>query len=111
MTGKTVYDYNNVYVQKNYGGFLFLSKEETNDRKTEACIYCGTCVDKCPMGLLPLRFEELTNAKEVEELKLIRVEDCIECGVCTYVCPSNRPLLETIVIGKKLVREVGKSDK
>ena len=63
------------------------------------------------MGLLPLRFEELTNAKEVEELKLIRVEDCIECGVCTYVCPSNRPLLETIVIGKKLVREVGKSDK
>lgn len=108
MTGKSVYSVNNGIIGKNNGGILFLSKEEINSKPVEPCIYCGTCVDKCPMGLLPLKFEELVRVGEMEELEEIKIFDCIECGVCSYVCPSKRPLVEGIIIGKKILKEVQK---
>lgn len=106
MTGKSLYNMEKGVIQKNNGGLLFLTDDEINPKNIEACIYCGTCVDKCPMGLVPLRFEELVRAEEKAELLKMNVNDCIECGVCTYVCPSNRPLLESIIIGKKILKEV-----
>ena len=105
MTGKSIYDENTV-IWKNTGALLFLSKEEINIKKTEPCINCGICVDKCPMGLVPLRFEQLYFAEEFEEALEYEVFDCIECGVCTYVCPSNRPLLESIYLIKRKLKEV-----
>ncbi len=105
MTGKSIYDANTV-IWKNTGALLFLSKEEINIKKTEPCINCGICVDKCPMGLVPLRFEQLYFAEEFEEALEYEVFDCIECGVCTYVCPSNRPLLESIYLIKRKLKEV-----
>ena len=106
LTGKSFYDMDKIVIQKNNGGLLFLTKEEINSKRTDACIYCGACVDKCPMGLVPLRFEELVRASEKAELLKMNVNDCIECGVCSYICPSNRPLLESIIIGKKILKEV-----
>ncbi len=105
MTGKSIYDANTV-IWKNTGALLFLSKEEINIKKTEPCINCGICVDKCPMSLVPLRFEQLYFAEEFEEALEYEVFDCIECGVCTYVCPSNRPLLESIYLIKRKLKEV-----
>lgn len=105
MTGKTIYDENTV-IWKNTGALLFLNKEEINVKKTEPCINCGICVDKCPMGLMPLKFEQFYFVEEFKEALEYNVFDCIECGVCTYVCPSNRPLLESIFLIKKKLKEV-----
>ncbi len=106
MTGKSFYDMERMVIQKNNGGLLFLTSKEINSKSTEACIFCGSCVDKCPMGLVPLRFEELVRNSEKSELIRMNLYDCIECGVCSYVCPSNRPLLESIIVGKKILKEV-----
>lgn len=105
LTGVSVYDENTV-IWKNTGALLFLRKEEINIKKTEPCINCGICVDKCPMGLVPLKFEQFYLAEENKEALEYNVLDCIECGVCTYVCPSNRPLLESILLVKKKLKEV-----
>jgi electron transport complex protein RnfC len=33
-----------------------------------------------------------------------RVLDCMQCGSCQYICPSNRPLTESIVLGKTKIK-------
>lgn len=105
MTGFSNYD-GTALIEKNHGALLFLNEEEINLKKTEVCINCGICVNKCPMGLLPLRFEEFLQEQEWDELINFNLMDCIECGICTYVCPSNRPLVESIILAKKMINEV-----
>jgi len=64
----------------------------------EACIGCGTCVDKCFNAVL-----ELNDADKAERVG----EDCIGCGVCAYFCPENAialiegPLRRIQIIPKK----------
>ena len=31
--------------------------------------------------------------------------DCFECGSCSYVCPSGIPLVQSIKVGKAMIRE------
>lgn len=47
------------------------------------CVYCGACVDICPMGAIELQ-DEAHGAKI--SLKGAR---CIGCGLCVGVCPSQ----------------------
>lgn len=105
MTGQSLFSQENSLL-KNHNALLFLTNEEINPKKTEPCIYCGLCVDKCPVGLIPLRFEEFLSQNETENLLLSNINDCIDCGICSYICPSNRPLLEAITFGKKIIKEV-----
>jgi electron transport complex protein RnfC len=30
---------------------------------------------------------------------------CIECGCCAYICPAKRPLVQSIRVAKKIIRE------
>jgi ferredoxin len=46
----------------------------------DACIGCGTCVDKCFNGVL-----ELNDDDKAERVG----EECVGCGVCAYFCPEN----------------------
>ena len=75
LTGKGFYDMEKIIIQKNTGGLLFLTQEEINSKKTDACIYCGICVEKCPMGLVPLRLEELVRTSEKLELLKMSIND------------------------------------
>ena len=38
-------------------------------------------------------------------LEELSINLCMECGCCAYVCPAKRPLIESIRIGKKELRE------
>lgn len=69
------------------------------------CIWCGYCVDQCPMRLMPMKYEEFYRKGRISKLEDYNINDCIECGVCEYVCPSNVPLLESIKKGKKELKE------
>ncbi|MCD7900063.1 MAG: electron transport complex subunit RsxC [Bacteroides sp.] len=70
-----------------------------------ACIWCGYCVDVCPMNLMPMQFHQFYKKKQYVRLSDYDINDCIECGACEYICPSNVPLLESITEGKNILKE------
>lgn len=57
------------------------------------CIKCGSCVDVCPMMLLPAY---LWRAKNLASARRFDVDACIECGACQYSCPQRIPILDNI---------------
>lgn len=92
-------------VTKTTGGFLFLTKKETNTDEPTPCINCGRCADVCPMHLMPMQTEFYTDAKEYANAdKYGGVLACIECGACSYVCPARRPLAQAIKTAKAELR-------
>ena len=93
-----------VPVIKGVSGILALTKQEINDYKMRPCILCGKCVSVCPLGLVPLMFGRLGAYQEWDKMEEYRVMDCMQCGSCQYICPSNRPLTESIVLGKTKIR-------
>ena len=94
-------------VVKGTSGILFLSKD-IDSIKRENCISCGYCVDVCPMGLMPMKFEENYRKEQYEKLVTVyHLDNCIECGACEYVCPSRVPLIKSIKEGKEKLKEMG----
>lgn len=107
MMGETQYT-PNVTTGKAMGGLLFMTQEESAPKAVSPCIRCGRCVDICPVYLQPLYLQLYTLKNRVGEAEKLHLMDCIECGSCSYICPSNRPLVETIRLGKAEVRKQGK---
>lgn len=83
-------------------GVLFLKKESF---KRLNCIWCGYCVDVCPMRLMPMKYEESYRQGKIDRMKKYNLDDCIECAACEYICPSNVPLIESIKEGKVLLKK------
>ncbi len=102
MMGKAVVDLTTP-VTKGTGGLLILKKEKI---KRSNCISCGYCVDACPMGLMPMRFEEYYRRGKYFNLEKYNISNCIECAACEYICPSNVPLIESIKEGKSKLKEL-----
>lgn len=46
----------------------------------DACVGCGTCVERCPMEALSLNDESKSEVNK---------DRCIGCGVCVPTCPEN----------------------
>lgn len=90
-------------VTKGSGGILLL--KPGNFRRLP-CIWCGYCVDVCPMHLMPMKYEELFRKQRYKELPEFSLNDCIECGACEYICPSKVPLVESIKKGKSKLKEI-----
>jgi len=74
--------------------------------KTYPCIQCGSCLDACPMNLLPTRLAQLTKMKQWEEAEDYGISNCMECGSCAFVCPSLIPLVQWIRVGKYQINEL-----
>lgn len=58
-----------------------------------ACIGCGSCVDACPIRLIP--------AQAIGKITPELYKNCTGCGCCEFVCPSGIPLKSMITQYKK----------
>ncbi len=92
-------------VSKGSSALLFLKEEETNQAKISPCINCARCVKSCPMYLMPVFIDKAVRRKDVDELVKLNASACVECGACAYVCPAKRPLVASMKIAKKMLKE------
>ncbi|MFW5688544.1 MAG: 4Fe-4S dicluster domain-containing protein, partial [Spirochaetota bacterium] len=67
----------------------------------------GTCVDVCPMRLMPLKLAAFARAGKFEEAKATNLADCFECGCCAWACPSNIKIVSWIKYAKNYIRVKG----
>lgn len=95
-------------VLKHTNALLAFDRETREAMEKESpCIRCGKCIKVCPMGLLPLFLDASAIRRNTEDLKKFNVMDCIECGCCSYICPAKRHLVQSIRLGKALLRKEG----
>ena len=81
-------------VIKGATGLLALAPHELRNDEASPCIRCATCVDACPMGLLPLEMAARARTDDLDGANDYGLRDCILCGCCSYVCPSHIPLVQ-----------------
>lgn len=87
-----------VPVTKGSSGILLLEKVPHVEYRN--CIRCGSCVEHCPMHLLPNELSVTLERRRIDLAQQYHVMDCMECGACAYVCPANRPIVQWIKFGK-----------
>jgi electron transport complex protein RnfC len=95
-------------VMKGTSGILALGSSEARMMEESACIYCGRCVDVCPMGLEPYLLNNYAAKGDFEAAEKIHAMDCMECGGCSFICPANRHITQRIRLAKA---EITKSRK
>lgn len=89
-----------VPITKGASGILALAEPEISKTESSPCIRCGSCVNACPMGLVPLEMARHSNAEDFEGASEFGLSDCILCGSCAYVCPSHIPLVHYFQFAK-----------
>lgn len=94
-----------VPVVKGTSGITVLAGRVIKPPEYRPCIKCASCVEACPMGLMPYRLGDLGRLARTAEFKVWSGMSCMECGCCSFVCPSKRPLVEWIRVGKLRLRE------
>ena len=92
-------------VAKGTSGILLLQSREINLAPVRACINCGRCRDACPMNLMPMYIDNYAIAGDLDAAARYGAMSCIECGSCAFSCPSKRPLVQSIRLAKKKIRE------
>lgn len=107
MMGFAVSD-TRIAVGKTTGGILLLTAAETDLRESEPCINCASCVRACPMNLMPVYIDSYVLSGDVAGAEKYGAMNCIECGSCAFVCPAHRPLVQSIRLAKKKIRERGR---
>ena len=85
-----------VPITKGASGVTFLKSDEVTLFSSEPCIRCASCIDACPMGLLPTAISSYSVNEMFDSAESYNAMDCIECGCCSYSCPSHIPLVQNI---------------
>ena len=83
--------------------------------EASACINCGRCIEKCPVGISVAYVERAMREKnEDKKAKMLidtGVRQCVDCACCSYVCPANRPLLQINWEAKSYLKKYAASKK
>jgi electron transport complex protein RnfC len=87
-----------VPVIKGTSGIVVLQQPQS--ARSLPCVKCGSCVDICPMALMPNRIAYFSERRDFAECDAHHVRDCVECGACTYVCFSRRPIVHLVKYAK-----------
>ncbi|MDO8886129.1 electron transport complex subunit RsxC [Candidatus Oleimmundimicrobium sp.] len=95
MTGFALFDLD-VPVIKGTSGIVVLPKEMVHLSDSRACIRCGSCIQICPVSIMPNYIGQYAEVEMIDQAEEADVMDCIECGLCSYVCPAHRPLIQLI---------------
>ena len=104
MMGFSVFNLN-IAVSKATSSILFFTKDEINTELAGPCINCGRCAKVCPMYLMPMYIDSYTLVNDLPNAKKYGAMNCIECGCCSYICPTKRPLVQSIRLAKKIIRQ------
>lgn len=97
----------NIYSTKTVSCLLLLSATEYSNYATLPCINCCRCSKACPMNLMPMYIDRDFLAGDLLGAKKYGAPACIECGCCSYVCPTKRPLVQSVALAKKSIKEKG----
>ena len=77
---------------------LVFNKKDAVLPEASACINCGRCMEKCPVGISVADVDRMMKIKDVDKkakaLIDTGVRQCVDCACCSYVCPAHRPLLQ-----------------
>jgi electron transport complex protein RnfC len=84
---------------------LALDSKEAATDQAQSCIRCGSCVEACPIGLMPLSIAAAADNANFDLTQKLGAMDCIECGSCTYICPARRSLVQSIRLAKSVLRK------
>ncbi len=103
MMGMAVVD-DSLPVLKQNNAILAFSEGDASLPQPSACIRCGRCVAACPMSLMPPLLARQVQLKDAEELDRLGIMTCMECGSCAYVCPAGRQIVQTMRLGKAILR-------
>lgn len=95
---------------KQNNAILALSKKEAKRLEPSDCIRCGRCASVCPMGLTPPTLAGYVKLKDTHGLLKNGIMVCMECGCCAFACPANRPIVQSMRLGKELVKNAGKKE-
>ncbi len=106
MMGFAQFTVEGLPVTKGTSGILAFPASMVKCEEELACISCSSCVDVCPMKLLPTTLASNVKYKQFEQVKKLNVISCIECGSCSFVCPAKIPLIQYMRIGKNEVRKI-----
>ena len=88
---------------KGTSALLGLTKEEAELAPETPCTRCGKCVEKCPMGLMPVQLNSYAKIGDLETCVKYDALDCIECGVCSFTCPSGNHITQRIKLAKRKI--------
>jgi electron transport complex protein RnfC len=94
-----------VPVIKGTSGITVLMDEVIKPKAHKNCIKCSSCIDVCPMGLMPYRIADQGRLAMTDDFTKWAGLSCIECGCCSFACPAKRPLVQWIRVGKIKLRE------
>ena len=107
MMGVSLYSLD-IPVLKNTNALLAFDETQGKIPEESPCIRCGRCVNACPMNLLPFDLDRMVKAGRYDEISNYNIMDCIECGSCVYACPAKRLIVQSIRLGKDVLRRTTK---
>ena len=95
------------FITKTSGAILFLNGDDANTDKPSPCINCAKCAKSCPMNLMPMYIDAYTLNGDYAAAKKYGALNCIECGCCAYTCPAKRPIVQSVKLAKRKIKELG----
>ena len=101
----------NTPLAKGSSGLILFNAQEAKKRNEQTCIRCCSCIDVCPMDLMPSMIVSSVQHEDWEKARKAGAIDCIKCGCCAFVCPAHIKLIQWIDIGKNKIQEIDRIKK